>query len=89
MPSSGDTVQLYVNAEIPPPDGIATLDVHIDGFSESWFVDEAEMNADNATAEGEALSADNGSISRDRSASFSTRSNITLGLKWRGNRRIT
>jgi hypothetical protein len=42
MPSSGDTVQLYVNAEIPPPDGIATLDVHIDGFSESWFVDEAE-----------------------------------------------
>ena len=51
--------QLYVNAELPPPDGIATLDVHVDGFSESWFVDEAEMNADNATAEGEALSADN------------------------------
>ena len=51
--------QLYVNAEIPPPDGIATLDVHVDGFSESWFVDEAEMNADNATAEGEALGADN------------------------------
>ena len=46
--------QLYVNAEIPPPDGIAALDVHVDGFSESWFVDEAEMNADNATAEGEA-----------------------------------
>jgi len=51
--------QLYVNAEIRPPDGIAALDVHIDGFSESWFVDEAEMNADNATPEGEALSADN------------------------------
>jgi hypothetical protein len=51
--------QLYVNAEISPPDGIAALDVHIDGFSESWFVDEAEMNADNATPEGEALSADN------------------------------
>jgi len=51
--------QLYVNAELPPPDGIAALDVHIDGFSESWFVDEAEMNADNATPEGEALSADN------------------------------
>jgi hypothetical protein len=51
--------QLYVNAEIPPPDGIAALDVHIDGFSESWFVDEAEMDADNATPEGEALVADN------------------------------
>ena len=51
--------QLYVNAEIPPPHGIAALDVHIDGFSESWFVDEAEMNADNATPEGEALSGDN------------------------------
>ena len=51
--------QLYVNAEIAPPQGIASLDVHIDGFSESWFVDEAEMNADNATPEGEALVADN------------------------------
>jgi hypothetical protein len=51
--------QLYVNAEIPPPDGIASLDVQIDGFSESWFLDEAEMNADNATPEGEALVADN------------------------------
>ncbi len=51
--------QLYVNAEIPPPDGIASLDVYIDGFSESWFIDEAEMNADNATPEGEALVADN------------------------------
>ncbi len=51
--------QLYVNEEISPPDGIALLDVHIDGFSESWFVDEAEMNADNATPEGEALVADN------------------------------
>ena len=51
--------QLYVNAEVPAPDGIAALDVHIDGFSESWFADEAEMNADNATPEGEALVADN------------------------------
>jgi hypothetical protein len=51
--------QLYVNAEIPPPDGIALLDARIDGFSESWFMDEAEMNADNATPEGEALAADN------------------------------
>jgi hypothetical protein len=51
--------QLYVNAEIPPPEGIAFLEVHIDGFSESWFVNEAEMNADNATPEGEALVADN------------------------------
>jgi hypothetical protein len=51
--------QLYVNAEVPPPDGITALDVHIDGFSESWFVDEAEMNADNATPEGEALVEDN------------------------------
>jgi hypothetical protein len=51
--------QLYVNAKVPPPDGIAALDIHIDGFSESWFVDEAEMNADNGTPEGEALIADN------------------------------
>jgi hypothetical protein len=51
--------QLYVNAEVASPDGIASLDVHIDGFSESWFIDEAEMNADNATPEGEALVADN------------------------------
>lgn len=51
--------QLYVTAEVPPPDGIAALDVHIDGFSESWFADEAEMNADNATPQGEALFADN------------------------------
>jgi EthD domain len=51
--------QLYVNGEVPRPDGIAALDVYIDGFSESWFVNEAEMNADNATPEGEALSADN------------------------------
>jgi hypothetical protein len=51
--------QLYVHAEISPPEGIAALDVHLDGFSESWFVDEAEMNADNATPEGEALVADN------------------------------
>jgi hypothetical protein len=51
--------QLYVNAEIPPPDGIASLDAPIDGFSESWFLDEAEMNADNATPEGKALVADN------------------------------
>jgi hypothetical protein len=51
--------QLYVNAEVPPADGIAVLDVHIDGFSESWFVDEVEMNIDNATPEGEALVADN------------------------------
>jgi hypothetical protein len=28
--------QLYVNAEIPPPNGIPSLDVHIDGFSEYW-----------------------------------------------------
>ena len=51
--------QLYVDAELAAPDGIAALDAPIDGFSESWFVDEAEMNADNATPEGEALVADN------------------------------
>jgi hypothetical protein len=51
--------QLYVNAEIPPPPGIAALDVHIDGFSESWFVDEAEMNAGGPTPQGKALAADN------------------------------
>ena len=51
--------QLYVDAEISPPEGIASLEVHIDGFSESWFIDEAEMNADNETPEGKALAADN------------------------------
>ena len=51
--------QLYVDADIPPPDEIAALDVHIDGFSKSWFVDEAEMNAANPTPEGKALAADN------------------------------
>jgi hypothetical protein len=51
--------QLYVDAEIAPPDGIAALDVHVDGFSESWFVDEDEMNAANPTPEGKALAADN------------------------------
>jgi len=51
--------QLYVDAEISPPDGIAALDVHVDGFSESWFVDEDEMNAANPTPEGRALVADN------------------------------
>jgi hypothetical protein len=51
--------QLYVDAEIPPPDGIADLGVHIDGFSESWFVDEDEMNGANSTPEGKTLAADN------------------------------
>jgi hypothetical protein len=51
--------QLYVNAEIPSPSGIVPLDVHIDGFSESWFTDEEEMNAGGSTPEGEALAADN------------------------------
>ncbi len=51
--------QLYVDAEITPPDGIASLDAHVDGFSELWFVDEEEMNAPNRTPEGEALAADN------------------------------
>lgn len=51
--------QLYVNAEVSPPPGVALLDVHIDGFSESWFIDEAEMNAGGSTPEGEALAADN------------------------------
>jgi hypothetical protein len=51
--------QLYVNAEIPPPDGMPSLEVYIDGFSESWFVDEAEMNAGGETPAAKALTADN------------------------------
>jgi hypothetical protein len=58
-PSPRRYYQLYVNAEIPNPDVIPSLDVYIDGFSESWFVDEAEMNAGNDTPEGKALTADN------------------------------
>jgi len=51
--------QLYVNAEVPPPDGVSSLGVYIDGFSESWFADEAEMNAGGETPEGKVLAADN------------------------------
>jgi hypothetical protein len=58
-PSPRRYCQLYVNAEIPPPDGVSSLGVHIDGFSESWFVDEAEMNAGGETPAGKALAADN------------------------------
>lgn len=51
--------QLCVQSEVPPPGGIATLAVDIDGFSESWFTDEREMNLGRDTPEGIALARDN------------------------------
>jgi uncharacterized protein (TIGR02118 family) len=51
--------QLYVVSEIAPPLGIAEIDVRIDGFSESWFADEGEMNMGKTSPEGIALAADN------------------------------
>jgi hypothetical protein len=51
--------QLYVNGEIAPPDPVPSFGVYVDGFSESWFVDEAEMNGANETPAGKALVADN------------------------------
>jgi uncharacterized protein (TIGR02118 family) len=51
--------QLAVLSEIRPPDGINTLAVDIDGFSESWFEDERAMNQGRDTPEGIALARDN------------------------------
>jgi uncharacterized protein (TIGR02118 family) len=51
--------QLYVRAQLFVPEGPPQLDCQIDGFSESWFRDETEMNAAVQTPEGKALAADN------------------------------
>jgi hypothetical protein len=58
-PGSRRYHQLYVVSEIAPPTGIATINVSIDGFSESWFADEDEMNLGKTSPEGIALAADN------------------------------
>ncbi len=58
-PGPSRYAQLYVLDQLSPPEGMDGLSIGIDGFSESWFVDEAQMNAGAATPEGQALAADN------------------------------
>lgn len=51
--------QLCVRSEVYPPAGVDTMAVDIDGFSESWFLNEREMNFGRNTPEGIALVKDN------------------------------
>jgi hypothetical protein len=51
--------QLHVTSEIEPPIGVPTLSPAPDGFSVSWFIDEAEMNAGGGSLAAKALAADN------------------------------
>jgi hypothetical protein len=75
--------QLYVHAEIPPPARIVALDVHVDGFSESWFADEAEMTGDSNTQETRRPLHITKSISLNRSSFSLTKLNIMLGRQSR------
>jgi hypothetical protein len=51
--------QMHVTSEIALPGGIHALSPAPDGFSVSWFIDEAEMNAGGGSPAAEALVADN------------------------------
>lgn len=51
--------QLCVVRELRLPSGVGRLAADIDGFSESWFMDESAMNAGRNTPEGVALMNDN------------------------------
>jgi hypothetical protein len=52
-------IQHEVLFELENPGGIASLDLRLDGFSETWYDDEAEMSRAAATPEGQAVARDN------------------------------
>jgi hypothetical protein len=52
-------IQHEVLSELENPGGIAALHLDLDGFSETWYDDEAEMSRAAATAEGQAVARDN------------------------------
>jgi hypothetical protein len=52
-------IQHEVLSELENPGGIAPLRLDLDGFSETWYDDEAEMSRAAATAEGQAVARDN------------------------------
>jgi hypothetical protein len=52
-------IQHEVLFELDNPGGIASPDLGLDGFSETWYDDEAEMSRAAATAEGQAVARDN------------------------------
>jgi len=52
-------IQHEVLSELENPGGIASLSLNLDGFSETWYDDEAKMSRAAATAEGQAVARDN------------------------------
>ncbi|MDF2114331.1 EthD domain-containing protein [Roseiarcaceae bacterium H3SJ34-1] len=52
-------IQHEVLSELENPGEIASLALSLDGFSETWYDDEAEMSRAAATAEGQAVARDN------------------------------